>query len=205
MCECREEFTGVNCERRCLRQKDIVFLLDASGSVEANYILIQELTKRVVHGLNFDGGRTRVGVITYQNEEKVRFNLNEYTSKDEVLNAIAFDQDIQNHGTHTTSALRVMREDMFQSRNGDRTGVDNVALVFTDGKSNIQNVNTIPEADLAKDDGIHMMAVGVGRRVGQNEINGMASSPSSDNAFMLEDASELDDIANLILDQLCEN
>ena len=178
-------------------------MLDASGSVESNYALIQDLAKRVVYGLNFNAGRTRVGVITYQNTEQIRFHLNEYTSQDEVLNAIAFDKN-SSDGTHTSSALRIMREQMFKARKGDRTGVDNVALVLTDGRSNIQNSNTIPEADLAKDDDIHMMAVGVGRRVGHNEINGIASSPTSDNAFFLDDASELDNVANLILDQLCE-
>ena len=154
--------------------------------------------------MNFDNGRTRVGVITYQDTEQIRFHLNEYYSQDEVLNAIAFNQG-KSQGTYTSVAINVMREDMFKARNGDRTGVDNVAIVVTDGNSNIQSQRTIPEADEAKDDDIRMMAVGVGRRVGHSEVTGIASVPSADNAFFMEDESELDDIANLILDELCDN
>ena len=155
-------------------------------------------------GLNFEGGRTRVGTVTYQRKEKLRFHLNEYNSKEEVLNAIAFDQD-GSLGTFTSSAITVMIDDMFKSRRGDRTGVDNVGLVITDGRSNIQERNTITEADRAKDDDILMMAVGVGKRVGTEEINGIASNPSSDNAFFMEDESELNRIADRILDQLCDS
>ena len=188
----------------CPRQKDIVFLLDASGSVEDNFALIQDLTKRIVYGLNFAIDRTRVSIVTYQDTEQVRFNLDEYTSKDEVINAIAFDQ-AKRKGTHTSSALRTMREDMFTPRNGDRNGVDNVAIVMTDGRSNIEQDNTIPEADLAKDGAIRLITVGVGRRVGVSEINGMASRPSSENAFLLINESDLNEVADLILDQLCES
>ena len=188
----------------CQRQKDIVFLLDASGSVDDNFALIQELTKRIVSGLNFAIDRTRVGIVTYQDTEQVRFNLDEYTSKDEVINAIAFDQS-RSKGTHTSSALRTMREDMFTNSNGDRNGVDNVAIVITDGRSNIQEDNTIPEAELAKNEDIRVMTVGVGRRVGISEINGMASTPSSDNTFLLVNESDMNEVADLILDQLCES
>ena len=181
--------------------------MDASGSVENSFALIQELAKRIVYGLDFSDGATRVGIVTYRNSEQIRFNLDEYTSRDEVVNAIAYDQDYS-EGTFTSSAIKAMREDMFTTRNGDRRGVDDVAMVITDGRSNIQKADTIREADLAKDEGILMMSVGVGERVWINELTGMASEDSSgdssDNVFLLLDSSELDDVADQILDALCE-
>ena len=48
--------------------------------------------------------------------------------------------------THTADALRVMREDIFNPRNGDREDARNVAIVFTDGNSNINEENTVPTA-----------------------------------------------------------
>ena len=178
-------------------------MLDVSGSVEENFSLIQDLTKTIVHGLNFNAGRTRVGLLTYQNQVQVRFHLNEYTSKSDVIHAISYDQR-KAKGTHTTDALRTMRKDMFKARRGDRTAVDNVAIVITDGRSNMEQRSTIPEAELSKDDGIHMITVGVGRSVRHNEIIGMASNPASDNAYFLKDRSELDETSDLILDQLCD-
>ena len=178
--------------------------MDASGSVESNFALIQDLAKTIVWGLNFNGGRTRVGVITYQADANERFLLNEYTDKESVLNAIAFDQTKQT-GTHTAEALSMMTKSYFNARAGDRTGVDNIAIILTDGNSNINSDDTIPEAIRAQDDEIHVMAVGVGRRVSQREIYGMVSQPEDENAFFMRDAAELNEVADLVLDQICEN
>ena len=41
-------------------------------------------------GLDFNFGRTQVGVVIFSDTATVGFPLNKYTSKDEVLNAIAF-------------------------------------------------------------------------------------------------------------------
>ena len=41
-------------------------------------------------GLDFNFGRTQVGVVTFSATASVQFSLNKYTSKGEVLNAIAF-------------------------------------------------------------------------------------------------------------------
>ena len=48
--------------------------------------------------------------------------------------------------TGTSAALRQLRQVMFQSANGDREGVPNIVIIFTDGNSNIQEDRTIPEA-----------------------------------------------------------
>ena len=75
-----------------------------------------------------------------------------FRAKQEVLNALSF---FPNRGkTNTQAALGVMRRELFTSGRGDRTGVDNIAVLVTDGYSNIDRFNTIPEAERAKDDGI---------------------------------------------------
>ena len=69
-----------------------------------------------------------------------------------MLNAVTF---YPNRGkTNTQAALGVMRRELFSSGRGDRIGVDNIAILVTDGYSNIDRFNTIPEAERAKDDGI---------------------------------------------------
>jgi hypothetical protein len=40
-----------------------------------------------------------------------------------------------------------MRTEMFTARHGDRPEADNVAIVMTDGVSNINQYRTVPEAD----------------------------------------------------------
>ncbi len=56
----------------CSSQLDVAFILDASGSVEDKFIMEQNLTTKIIQGLNFVDWRTRVGVITYQVQEKSR-------------------------------------------------------------------------------------------------------------------------------------
>ena len=59
------------CVTGCTSQRDLLFLLDASGSVEYNFDLEQQLTKQIIWGLNFAGSRFRVGLITWQAQERV--------------------------------------------------------------------------------------------------------------------------------------
>jgi Mg-chelatase subunit ChlD len=52
------------------------------------------------------------------------------------------------HGnTNTADALRELRTVMFTTKHGDRPEAENVAIVMTDGVSNIEHWRTVPEAD----------------------------------------------------------
>lgn len=55
---------------------------------------------------------------TFSDRTDVKFHLNTYSNKYDVLSALAF--RMQRGRTNTQEALRVAREDMFTSRNGDR-------------------------------------------------------------------------------------
>lgn len=162
------------------------------------------LTERIVMGLNFEGDRTRVGVVTYQSSPKIEFPLNAYREKLEVMNAIAFKQDMRVYGTNTADALDVLRSDFFISTAGERSGVQNVAIVMTDGRSNIKMAETLVEADKAKNENIRLMVVGIGAKMDAVEINGIASDPDSDNTFQLPGEGDLQTVADQILDQLCQ-
>ena len=181
-----------------------MFVLDSSGSVEENFELAQNLTKRIVYGLNFEGGRTQVGVVVYSSAANVMFHLEEYSRKDEVLNAISFTVDGQR--TNTFAGIQLMREEMFTSNNGDRVGAPNWGVVITDGRSNVHNEDTIDEAMRAHDEGIQIFAVGIGENgsIDRTEINGIASDQDSEFAFIMQSPDELDQIANAILDRMCQ-
>ena len=66
------------------------------------------------------------------------FHLNQLTTREEAVdavNGIAW----RRGRTNTASALRYARTDMFTETNGDREDVINVAVVVTDGGSNMPN------------------------------------------------------------------
>lgn len=87
-------------------------------------------------------------------------------------------------------------------RNGDRDDAENVAMVITDGVSNINSRRTIPEAEDSRDIGIHIYAIGIGL-TDTRELEGIASEPSSDNTFAVNDFDELVGLERRIFSQIC--
>ena len=59
---------------------------------------------------------------------------------------------------------------MFDSRRGDRSGVENRVVLMTDGGSNIDPRNTIPEAKALRDDDVDIFVIGIGNRVSQKRM-----------------------------------
>lgn len=177
--------------------------MDASGSLGDRLEWGQRLVKRIISGLNFNGGRSRVGLVTFQNGEKVQFHLKKYDKEEDILNAVSFARRDNVKGTNTASALSTMRREMFTSSQGDRSGANDVAIVISDGQSNINRQGVIREADAARREGIRVLAVGVGTEINREEIEGIANSPTNDNVNFISRESQIRSVADRILDQLC--
>ena len=88
----------------------------------------------------------RVGVVRYSNEGVMEFGLNQYFNKEALKVAIRQIPYMDNL-TNTAHGLHLMRTLMFDPRNrgvgGDRIDVPNVALIITDGASNVDADRTI--------------------------------------------------------------
>ena len=74
----------------CTNQMDVAFVLDFSGSLDDVLNVTVAFTRHVVQGLPFSFGRTRVSVISYSDTATLHFDLSEYQTKREVLNALSF-------------------------------------------------------------------------------------------------------------------
>ena len=76
--------------------------------------------------------------------------------------------------------------------------------VLFSGNSNIDEVNTIPQAILAHLDGIHIVAVPVGRAfVNFDEIEGLASRPKQQNIISIDSMQSLASIIANVTDSMC--
>lgn len=196
----------VVCLSVCTKQADVVFVLDSSGSIEDSFQCSLTLTRLIIQGLNFAGGRTRVGVETYADQPSVGFYLNKYTNRTSVLDAIAYFQ--ASGRTNTPAAFDLMTTSMFSTANGNRAGVPRYAVVMTDGFSNVNAQNTLPKAKAAQQMNITMLCVGITDQEGLNttEVQGIASSPASKYSFVLKSNSTADiqSTANMILDTICQ-
>ncbi|CAC5421536.1 unnamed protein product [Mytilus coruscus] len=179
-----------------LAKFDLVIILDSSTSVrEENYDTMKQFTKDLLANSDIDGGNVRVGVASFSMRGSINFQLKDYRTKKDVFNAIDKIQYIYG-STNTADAIRLMRADMFTAENGDRPDVKNIAIIITDGVSNINSQTTIPEAEKARDVGIHLYTIGIGLS-NLTELNGMASVPAKDNSFNVQSFDELKGLAKI--------
>jgi len=182
----------------------VVFVLDASGSVADTFERSMNLTRKIVEGLNFNGGRTRAGVVTYGDQAQIRFKLNEYTDQVSVLNGIAFTQE--NGGTNTAGGIEMAVNQVFTAADGDRAGDENVMIVITDGQSNINENMTPVMAEQARRSGIKIYAIGIGEngRVDRGELNEIATNPDNEHAYVVTQESDVEEVADRVLRMLCQ-
>ncbi|XP_025106489.1 collagen alpha-3(VI) chain-like isoform X11 [Pomacea canaliculata] len=204
VCECRRGFAGKNCERSCSDRADIVFLLDMSGSVGYdNFRRIKDYVYYMVENFNIGPDATQVGVATFSQSARAQFYLDEFRDKRKLQNAIsAIGYEYGN--TNTAAGLKLVRAGMFSGRRGDRLGIPDYAIVITDGLSNVNAEQTIPEAELARKQGIHIFAIGVGIS-DPWELRAMASEPADSNAFLLNDFTDLWNISSQLIDATCKD
>lgn len=174
--------------------------MDASTSVQQdNWNKILLSTRRLVQEIDIDGDKVRIGVIVFGNDAEVKFHLNSYNNKPDILRAIS--RIRYSYGrTNTADALKLMRTNVFRRRNGDRSDVPNVAIVITDGVSNINNESTIPEANLARRRGIQIFAIGIGLKA-TAELDGIAGR--RENRYFIDNVDELDEKLESISTMLC--
>ena len=108
-----------------------------------------------------------------------------------------------NGRTHTSEALRIMKDEMFAPTNGDRESAQNIAIIFTDGGSNIEEEMTVQYAIDARVKGIHIIVVAVGEDRNMLELQGIASEPVSSNLFAVGRYWELPGLKDGIIQVTC--
>ncbi|XP_045671268.1 integrin alpha-1 [Ursus americanus] len=120
--------------RECSTQLDIVIVLDGSNSIypwESVTAFLNDLLERMDIGPK----QTQVGIVQYGENVTHEFNLNKYSSTEEVL--VAANKIIQRGGRQTMTALGIdtARKEAFTEARGARRGVKKVMVIVTDGES----------------------------------------------------------------------
>ena len=152
----------------------------------------------IVQGLTIGLDSFRVGVVSYSGWSKVNFLLDEYTTRRDLVDAIRRIPYIGD-STNTAAAIEDMRTKVFTQR-GDRPNVPNIAILITDGESNIEEWKTIPNARKAKNDGIIMLVVGITDDINRGELEGISSNGVLGDSYWLSPGFEVEqDILRHIL------
>ncbi|KAK2161998.1 hypothetical protein NP493_1548g00037 [Ridgeia piscesae] len=176
---------------------DIVFILDSSHSIGSqNWFVVKQFVMDVIHGLKISADQTRVGVVSFATMTVNNFHLQEYYDVDEMAEKI-WEMAYLAGSTNTADGIMFMRQMMAMHRRPD---VQQIAILLTDGVSNVDAGRTIPEADAAKDEDIEIFVVAVGD-ADQDEVRRIASDPRW--LFNVTDFTALNSLTMDIIEETC--
>uniref|UniRef100_K7FNG1 VWFA domain-containing protein n=1 Tax=Pelodiscus sinensis TaxID=13735 RepID=K7FNG1_PELSI len=136
---------------------DIMFLVDSSGSIgQDNFLKIKSFMKELVNKTDIGPDRVQVGVIQFSGSNKEEFQLNQYSSKDDIFSAIER-MSLIGEITLTGGALTFV-SNYFKPSKGARQGVKKFLILITDGEA--QDEVRLPATAL-REQGVTIYSVGV--------------------------------------------
>lgn len=163
--------------------KDVVYVMDRSGSVkEADFDESVDFVYNVTEYLSIGTSEMQVSIVIFSSSHSEEFDLNDFTSKADLLNAIKNLRGTRTTGkTYTYDAIDYVKDNSFTSAKGGRSGANRTVVILTDGLSN-NFTRTVTAADeLRAGLGAEVFAIGIGSTVSKSndELKGIASDPDS--------------------------
>ncbi|KAM5154438.1 collagen alpha-1(VII) chain [Callospermophilus lateralis] len=188
----------VTCTR--LYAADIVFLLDGSSSIgRGNFREVRGFLEGLV--LPFSGAAGTQGVrfaaVQYSDDPRTEFGLDALGSGGDVIRAIR-ELSYKGGNTRTGAALLHVSDHVFLPQLA-RPGIPKVCILITDGKSQ-DLVDTA--AQRLKGQGVKLFAVGI-KNADPEELKRVASQPTNDFFFFVNDFSILRTLLPLISRRVC--
>ena len=151
-------------------------------------------------GIPVGPNQTRVGLISFADNAKVEFALNTLTTTEDVRHAIETVTYTRGK-THTADALRLLKHG-YSPKNGGRKDSLHIAVIITDGQSNVQSGDTLRRAVEARIAGVHIIVVAIETHANL-EIKGIASNPDEANVLHVSRYSELPDVLPAMITAMC--
>uniref|UniRef100_A0A673N8T4 Collagen alpha-1(XXVIII) chain n=1 Tax=Sinocyclocheilus rhinocerous TaxID=307959 RepID=A0A673N8T4_9TELE len=197
------------CGRICrVRPLELVFVIDSSESVgPENFEVIKDFVNTLIDRVSVSPEVTRVGVVLYSHINLVITSIQERLSRDEVKAAVRRMPYI-GEGTYTGSGIRKANE-IFRFA---RRGVRKVAVVITDGQTDHRDTVKLEDAVReAHSANITMLAIGVVNQSDpiyddfKQELKSIASPPTEEHVFSIEDFRMLPEVESKLLQEICEN
>ncbi|PVD20005.1 hypothetical protein C0Q70_20499 [Pomacea canaliculata] len=198
----KKELVTRTCKACINRPADVYFVLDSSSSIWVHDFetSMLQFVRNVIDIYDIGADRTRVGIITFSDKPRTVFGLEAHVQKEELLKAVNSKSVKYEPGlTYTAEALQTARMNLFQE---GRQNADHVLILITDGQSKDPNA-TLMTAHAAHEDGVTVFTVGVGSGVDVGELHGVASKPSEDFTFMVDDFKGLDSYKAILAARTC--
>ncbi|XP_052673852.1 uncharacterized protein LOC128155962 isoform X3 [Crassostrea angulata] len=158
----------------CYVPADIMILLDGSDSIqERDWYKMKEFVQLLIDNFDIARDAIHLGMVVYSSRIGDHIGLNSFKDKN-MLKLLAGALNHPKDSTNTAKGIEYVRE---KFRMDGRPGVPKIAIVITDGSSDNPR-NTKLQANAAKNEGIKVLAVGVGGHMFKDELRSIASKPS---------------------------
>ncbi|XP_028254133.1 cartilage matrix protein isoform X2 [Parambassis ranga] len=183
------------------RPTDLVFIIDSSRSVRpAEFEQVKVFLAKVIEGLDVGPNATRVGVVNYASRVKNEVSLKTHRTKAGLVKAVTKIEPLST-GTMTGLAIQFSLNVAFSEGEGARSKpeISKVAIIVTDGRPQ-DNVKEV--AQRARDAGIEIFAIGVGR-VDMSTLRQMASDPLDDHVDYVESYSVIEKLTKKFQEAFC--
>lgn len=156
-------------------KRDVVFLIDGTTAVRSEFPSIREMIRRVVDKLDVGLDKVRVSVVQYSDDPKLEFLLNEFSTKEEVRQAVQKLRSKGGNRLNTGRALEYVSRTIYQRSAGSRIeeAVPQFLIVVTGGKSS-DDVSTA--ADQLKRNRVAPLAIG-SRNADPDELRQISLKP----------------------------
>uniref|UniRef100_A0A3Q3M771 Matrilin-1 n=1 Tax=Mastacembelus armatus TaxID=205130 RepID=A0A3Q3M771_9TELE len=184
------------------RPTDLIFIIDSSRSVRpSEFEQVKVFLAKVIEGLDVGPNATRVGVVNYASRVKNEVSLKTHRTKAGLIKAVTKIEPLST-GTMTGLAIQFALNVAFSEGEGARVkspGISKVAIIVTDGRPQ-DNVKDV--AQRARDAGIEIFAIGVGR-VDMSTLRQMASDPLDDHVDYVESYSVIEKLTKKFQEAFC--
>ncbi|XP_059198609.1 collagen alpha-3(VI) chain [Centropristis striata] len=179
-------------------KRDVVFLIDGTTAVRSEFPSIREMIRRVVEKLDVGLDQVRISVVQYSDDAKVEFLLNEFSTKDEVRQAVTRLQSKGGNRLNTGRALEWVYRNIYQRSAGSRIedGVPQFLILVTGGKS---SDDVSAAADQLKRNQVAPLAIG-SRNADPNELRQISLKPEL--AFSVDSFQQLPRVESQLIDSV---
>ena len=162
----------------CYSKVDLAFVMGGCGA--HSFDACAQFAKSVISGVAVEQPDMRVGVVLFSRKAKVLFGFKDFGTLGKALHAldhIRYRAKKQTNSVNLGRALKFVRDKLFtRSRSGARR-----TLVLLTGAKAADDV--ITPARLLRADGVEIFGVGLGKGIGVDQLEAVASQPVAKHVF----------------------
>uniref|UniRef100_A0A673C037 Uncharacterized protein n=1 Tax=Sphaeramia orbicularis TaxID=375764 RepID=A0A673C037_9TELE len=162
---------------------DIMLLVDGSWSIgRTNFRRVRDFLEGLMTPFHIGPNHIQIGLTQYSGDPRTEWQLNNFTTKEQLLEAVR-NFRYKGGNTFTGQALLHVMEENMKAESGARSDVPFFLVLLTDGKS---QDDAISAANRLKSAGVEIIAVGV-KNADEAELRQVASEPVELNVYNVND------------------